>query len=122
MAMFYKDAAGAVHEFTGGKAINSIPVASETAIGGVKVGSGLSIDANGVLSAPEINLDTTPTEGSENAVTSGGVQNYVEEYVTANAMPASSVINTFWKGTQEEYDAIEVKDDATLYIIRDEEV
>ena len=69
-----------------------------------------------------VNLDTTPTEGSENAVMSGGVQNYVEEYVSANAMPASSVINTFWKGTQEEYDAIEVKDDATLYIIRDEEV
>ena len=40
-----------------------------------------------------------------------------EEYVGVNAMPASSVINAFWKGTQTSYDALETYDDTTMYII-----
>lgn len=38
-----------------------------------------------------------------------------------NAMPESDVITAFWKGPQEEYDAIEVKDEKTLYLITEEE-
>lgn len=33
------------------------------------------------------------------------------------AMPASTVVTTFWNGTQTEYDAIETKDANTLYLI-----
>lgn len=42
-----------------------------------------------------------------------------KKYVDDNAMPASDVINNFWKGTQAEYDAITTKDEKTLYIIKE---
>lgn len=45
-----------------------------------------------------------------------------EEYVNNNAMPASPIINAFWKGTQAEYDALASKNNTTLYLIQDEEV
>ncbi len=35
------------------------------------------------------------------------------------AMKASSVVTAFWNGTQAEYDAITVKDSATLYLINE---
>ena len=50
----------------------SLPTASSDTLGGVKVGSGLSI-ADGVLSADGITTDATPTQSSTNAVQSGGV-------------------------------------------------
>lgn len=36
------------------------------------------------------------------------------------AMPASTVVTAFWKGTQAEYDALESKSDTTLYLITEE--
>ena len=52
---------------------------------------------------------TNKDEGSKKLAT--------EEYVGVNAMPASSVINAFWKGTQASYDALETYDNTTMYII-----
>lgn len=75
----------------------TLPVASETKVGGVKVGSGLSVTADGTLSADSqlppngtdgqllgagesgatnwVTTDATPTESSANPVQSGGVFN-----------------------------------------------
>ena len=42
-----------------------------------------------------------------------------KKYVDDTTMPASDVINSFWKGTQAEYDALETKSETTLYIIKE---
>ena len=36
------------------------------------------------------------------------------------AMPSSDVVDTFWTGTQEEYDALLTKNSTTLYLIKEE--
>lgn len=48
-------------------ALQSVPVASAQTLGGVKVGTNLSIDANGVMSA----TDTTYTEGTGISINNG---------------------------------------------------
>jgi hypothetical protein len=66
---------------------SELPVATDTVLGGVKVGAGLSVDAAGVLSS------------------GGGITNPV----------AGSVANMkLWTGTQAQYDAL-TKDPLTIY-------
>lgn len=76
---------------TGGGGITEIPIATADILGGVKVGERLSITEEGVLS---LQADSTPTEGSNNVVTSGGVftalsnkadTTYVDEQVSTKA-------------------------------------
>lgn len=50
--------------------VYELPIASSSVLGGIKVGAGFSIDADGVLSIP---MDSSPTSGSAKPVTSGGV-------------------------------------------------
>lgn len=61
--------------------INSkTPIATASTAGMVKPdGSVVTVDANGTLS---INMDTTPTSGSTNAITSGGVYNVLGDIET----------------------------------------
>ena len=42
----------------------SLPIASATVLGGIKVGTNLSIDSNGVLSSTDTNTDTTYSAGT----------------------------------------------------------
>lgn len=53
----------------------TLSIASATELGGIKIGSGLSIDGSGVLSADAqtITLDSTITAGSTNAVEGGAI-------------------------------------------------
>lgn len=44
---------------------------------------------------------------------------YVDSTISTNAMPASSIVNNFWIGTQSEYDAITTKSVTTLYMIKE---
>ena len=80
---------------TGGGGITEIPVATADTLGGIKVGEGLEITEDGVLSAVDgmVDIDDTPTEGSENVVTSGGVKAYVDERVKILEASADNVID-----------------------------
>ena len=42
-----------------------------------------------------------------------------KKYVDDTTMPKSDVINSFWKGTQAEYDALTTKSNTTLYIVEE---
>ena len=72
-----------------------LPIASTDTLGGIKVGEGLSIDGDGILS-----LDTSITQTIETHTQQlGGI--------------------SLAKITQTEYDQLETKDENTLYIITD---
>lgn len=74
----------------GGGGSYTLPPATSTVLGGVKVGSGLSVQPDGTLSA------------------TAGV---------ANPVNGSKAGLTLWVGTQAQYDAITTKDSNTLYNI-----
>lgn len=62
----------------GGGNITSLPIATESTLGGIIVGKGLTIDEQGVLNSQTAIFDSIPTEGSFNPVTSGGIKEYVD--------------------------------------------
>jgi serine acetyltransferase len=68
----------------------TLPTASATVLGGIKIGAGLAIDAGGVVSASS--SVTNPVAGSQSGL-------------------------TLWVGTQAQYDAIATKDAKTVYNI-----
>jgi hypothetical protein len=68
----------------------TLPTASATVLGGIKIGAGLAIDAGGVVSASS--SVTNPVAGSQAGL-------------------------IFWVGTQAAYDAIATKDSRTIYNI-----
>jgi hypothetical protein len=68
----------------------TLPTASATVLGGIKIGAGLAIDAGGVVSAG--GGVTNPVAGSQSGL-------------------------TLWVGTQAQYDAIATKDAKTVYNI-----
>ena len=58
---------------------------------------------------------TNKDDGSKKLAT----EEYVDSAISTNAMPASSIVNNFWIGTQTEYDAIATKSSTTLYMIKE---
>ena len=58
---------------------------------------------------------TNKDDGSKKLAT----EEYVDSAISINAMPASSIVNNFWIGTQSEYDAITTKSATTLYMIKE---
>lgn len=68
-----------------GGGITEIPIATSDTVGGIKVGEGLEITEDGTLKAQKLNVDDTPTEGSANVVTSGGVKSYVDNKISYGA-------------------------------------
>lgn len=134
-----------------------LPIASNSVLGGVKIGQNLSIDSGGTLSADAqaVSVATTATTGvvqvgSGLSITSGGVlstdidlSDYAKEaelsgyvqtsamsgYVQTSAMSGyqttaamsgyvqTSGITNIWKGSQADYDLIQIKSESTLYII-----
>lgn len=108
-------------KFAGGGYV--LPIATDKALGGVMIGTGLSITAAGVLSAAATPLTPATATvlggikvGTGLAVTAdgtlsasgGGVTNPVEGSVAGLVM---------WVGTQAQYDAIATKDAKTIYSI-----
>ncbi len=82
----------------------TLPAASANDLGGIKVGSGLSIDASGILSA------------------TGGVQIDDTSASVSTVYSSSKCESTFAKVvtlTQAQYDALVTKDSMTIYIISD---
>lgn len=63
----------------------SIPTASDTVLGGVKVGSGLAINADGVLSNESLQPATTSSLGAVQLADNGGFQMSGNNLQTANA-------------------------------------
>ena len=74
----------------GGGSAYTLPAASASVLGGVKVGAGLAVTADGTLSS------------------SGGAS-------VANPVAGSAAGLTLWVGTQAAYDAIATKDAKTVY-------
>jgi hypothetical protein len=70
----------------------TLPTASATVLGGIKIGAGLAIDAGGVVSASGGSSVTNPVAGSQAGL-------------------------ILWVGTQAAYDAIATKDSKTIYNI-----
>lgn len=123
----------------GGGSGYTLPIASQSTLGGIKVGQNLTIDSGGTLSADAqaVSVATTATTGvvqvgSGLSITSGGVlstdidlSNYAEKselsgYVQTDAMSGyvqTSGITNIWKGSQADYDLIQTKSESTLYII-----
>lgn len=69
----------------------------------------LEIDLSDYATKEEVNSKVSSVNGKTGTVT-----------LNANdvgAMPASTVVTTFWKGTQSEYDALGTYDATTLYLI-----
>lgn len=84
-------------------------------------------------------LDDTPTEDSDNGVTSGGVYDYITEIEEAtsaalndlneriddipelpeNIVTGASTAYTIWCGTQAEYNALQTYDNNTVYLIKE---
>lgn len=90
-----------------------LPAATNTTLGGVKVGKGLSINDNGVLSAnaQELTPATEETLGGVKVSESAGLQ--------VNESGELDLKIKIVPCTQEQYDALEVKDPNTLYLIGD---
>lgn len=89
------------------KASANLPIASETVLGGIKVGSGLSITEDGILSST-----ATSAVESVNGETGQVVIKEIQDSKTASQM------FKVWVGTKEEYDAIQEKDPNTLYYVQ----
>lgn len=68
-----------------------------------------------VIPEEAITFDTTPVQGSNKPVTSDGIYSFVSQAINAFFR------NKFIVLTQEEYDAIEVKDDSKFYMIIEED-
>lgn len=84
----------------------SLPTASSSTLGGIKVGAGLTIDGSGVLSATGgsgVVMDDTVTQDSANPVKSSGIYSFVT--------------GRRWVGTQAQYDALSTYDNNVEYLI-----
>ena len=74
------------YEIAGG----DLPIASASTLGGIKVGTGLTIDSStGVLNATgtSITIDTTMSDSSTNAVQNKVIKGYVDSAITALPEP-----------------------------------
>lgn len=76
----------------GGGSPYVLPIASSEKLGGVKVGAGLSIDANGVLSAPVLNYSTTEQATGQKWI--DGKEIYFRVFAFDNTSAATVTIQT----------------------------
>lgn len=53
--------------------------ATEEMLGGVKIGTGLEVTEDGIISAQKLEVDSEVIEGSENPISGDGVKKYVDE-------------------------------------------
>lgn len=124
----------------------SLPIATAETLGGIKVGEGLSVTEDGTLSStvsettdyaelsnkPQINnvelsgnksLEELGIQPKGNYLTEAPVSSVNSETgaVVVKSIQDSRDNTTMWKiwsGTQEEYDALEVKDENTIYYVK----
>ena len=69
--------------------MSDLPIASATTLGGIKVGTNLTINATtGVLSAVQPTIDTTFTTTGTNAVTAAGTYTWI-----SNNLPTVAITN-----------------------------
>lgn len=82
-----------------GTYLKSVPIATETTLGVIKVGTGLSVTNDGTLSADAQAIKVTPliTENSTEAVSSGAVYTQLSglKFVVSKTAPTSADDNTF---------------------------
>ena len=82
-----------------GTYLKSVPIATETTLGVIKVGTGLSVTNDGILSADAQAVNVTPsiTENSTEAVSSGAVFSRIGnlKFVVSTTPPTSADNNTF---------------------------
>ena len=113
----------------------NLPVANQNTLGGIKVGAGLSITADGILSATgggtadSVNWEnvvgkptfaTVATSGSYNDLTNKPTIPTIPSSLPANGGNADTVGGyTIWTGTQAQYNAISSKDANTIYLIKE---
>lgn len=92
-----------------------LPEATAQVLGGIRVGANLNMGENGVLNAyAEIQKDATPTQGSHNAVESGGAYNMIAalaaQVSTLGSNVAALTTGLNWLEAVSTYDDI-----ATIY-------
>ena len=73
----------------------TLPTASSTVLGGVKVGSGLSIDGGGVLSSTTPVLPVYPTSASAYSMTDGGIYRFTGSTSTFTLPPVAGNVGKF---------------------------
>ena len=82
-----------------GTYLKSVPIATKEILGGIKVGTGLSVTNDGILSADAQAVNVTPliTENSTEAVSSGAVFSRIGnlKFVVRTTPPTSADNNTF---------------------------
>lgn len=82
-----------------GTYLKEVPIATDTKLGGIKVGTGLSVAADGTLSADAQTVNVTPsiTKNSTEAVSSGAVFSRIGnlKFVVSTTPPTSADDNTF---------------------------
>ena len=75
----------------------TLPVASSSVLGGVKVGNNLSIDANGVLSATD--TDTIYTLPNASSSTLGGIKVGNNLSIDANGVLSATLVKSDWNAS-----------------------
>ena len=82
-----------------GTYLKEVPKATNDTLGGIKVGTGLSVTNDGILSADAQTVNVTPsiTENSTEAVSSGAVFSRIGnlKFVVSTTPPTSADDNTF---------------------------
>lgn len=101
------DEDGTIH----GAQTYELPAASSTVLGGVKIGKNITVGEDGTINAyADFNKDDVPTQGSNNAVSSGGTYQAIKA-VDDKANTLSSQVNSLmtgivWKNAVSTYDSI----------------
>ena len=112
-----------------------LPVANQNTLGGIKVGAGLSITADGILSATgggtadSVNWENVVGKPTFATVVTSGSYNDLSNKPTIPTIPSSLPANggnadtvggyTIWTGTQAQYNAISNKSSTTIYFIKE---
>ena len=105
----------------------NLPVANQNTLGGIKVGAGLSITADGILSATGggTSIDDTST-ATNKTWSSSKIDSQIKDIKSKieSGEVGGNLINQnggsalkIWAGTKVEYDALLVKDEDTVYLI-----
>ena len=87
----------------------TLPIANEETLGGIKIGSGLTINSEtGELTSA--GGEEAAARASQSAIVAG---NYAAQAIQAQ----QAIDNKIWYGTMEEYNALEAVNSSTIYII-----
>lgn len=99
----------------------TLPIASNSTLGGIKVGSGLTINPqSGVLNADAQAVSTATTTTAGVVKPSSGLS--IDSAGTLTTQVQSENVGNhvvkIWLGTQSEYDLISTPDEYTVYVIK----